>query len=254
MTCMVSRWGQVQMNFKLYHANLLILLPCYQSQGFFCSCQNGVGVQLFMCLQQAYLSRLQNWVSIFFSKTQIHFHQILSVFTPFKVRLCILLLLKKTKQTVIDLKICLGDPLKPAFDSMQRIMSFLKFWPLHNCHTLLHHYFNGQLLNFEVHHELVLNCFTRNLNNSTSSLTSTIISYLSSHDSKLKVSSQICCPSQPYPPHPPTLPLLKSSLYVTRVWGRHGVNTMYNVFNKLLHATGKNLSEDKDHYVVPRYI
>lgn len=50
MTCMVLCWGHVQMNFKLYHANLLILLPCYQSQGFFCSCQNGVGVQLFMCL------------------------------------------------------------------------------------------------------------------------------------------------------------------------------------------------------------
>lgn len=38
--------------------------------------------------------------------------------------------------------------------------------------------------------EIVLNCRARNLNNSTSFLTSTTISSLSSHDSKLKVSSR----------------------------------------------------------------
>ena len=53
------------------------------------------------------------------------------------------------------------------------------------------------LFNVGAHDKLpnlkVLNYHARNLNNWTSSLTSTTISFLSSHDSKLKVSSLIRC-------------------------------------------------------------
>lgn len=50
---------------------------------------------------------------------------------------------------------------------------------------------NGGLLHLEAPSDMVLNCPARNLNNSTSSLTSTTISSLSLRDSKLKVSSQV---------------------------------------------------------------
>lgn len=101
------------------------------------------------------------------------------------------------------LRIYLDDPLKIVCAVIScrgiRHSSFMAIAQLSNMLVGLE--INGQLLNSEAQSETVLNCHARNLNNSTSSLTSTIISSLSSHDSKLKVSSQMCCSSLSHTDH-----------------------------------------------------
>lgn len=64
--------------------------------------------------------------------------------------------------------------------------------------TLLGRDIKGWLLNLDVQSEMNLNHHDRNLNNSTSFLTSTIILSLFSHDSELKVSCQMYLTPQSY--------------------------------------------------------
>lgn len=147
------------------------------------------------------------------------------------------------------LRIYLGDPLKIVCAVIScrgiRHSSFMAIAQLSNTSVGLE--INGQLLNSEAQSETVLNCHARNLNNSTSSLTSTIISFLSSHDSKLKVSSQMCCSSLSHTDHTQIIdpqwlrfllyyPYLKGQCTCVShdcVWGRHGVNT--DDFNMVYH-------------------